>query len=188
MPTSSPATTNSLSRERIVDEAIALLDEEGEGALSMRRLAQRLGVSTMSTYHHVKDKEALLDLVTSRVMADLELPAPDASWQDAVRTMCWSFRHLTHAHPAVFRMVLARPRPAGMLVTSQNVRSVLTDRGLDDERATIIFRCCVRYLLGSTLGEVGGFGGLGIDRKTEDARRVFEAGVEALIAGFDATA
>lgn len=176
--------TGSLSRDRIVDEAIALLDEEGEAALSMRRLAQRLGVSTMSTYHHVKDKEALLDAVTERVMSHLEVPSPDASWHDAVRTMAWSFRQLTHDHPAVFRMVLARPRPAGMLVTSQNVREVLIDRGLDPDRASTIFRCTVRYLLGSTLGEVGGFGGLGIDRHTQEAHDVFSAGIEALIAGF----
>src|SRR5690606_31700319 len=95
---------------------------------------------------------------------------------------------LTHAHPALFRLILARPRPAGMLITSKNVQTVLTDRGLDPERATTIFRCCVRYLLGSTLGEVGGFGGIGIDRKADDAHTVFHAGVEALIAGFTAGA
>ena len=174
----------SLSRERIVEEALALLDEEGEEALSMRRLAQRLGASTMSTYHHVSDKETLLDLVTDRVMSELRLPSHDASWQDAVRTMAWSFRSLTHQHPAVFRLVLARPRPAGMLVTSANVRTVLIDRGLAPEFASTVFRCTVRFLLGSTLGEVGGFGGLGIDHHSEEAHQVFESGIEALISGF----
>ena len=75
----STSSNASLSRERIVEEALALLDEEGEEALSMRRLAQRLGASTMSTYHHVSDKETLLDLVTDRVMSELRLPSHDAS-------------------------------------------------------------------------------------------------------------
>src|SRR6516165_10640034 len=65
-----------LTRERIVDEAIALIDAEGANALSMRRLAVRLGTSTMSTYHHIPDKQALRDAIAERLMADLAEPDP----------------------------------------------------------------------------------------------------------------
>jgi AcrR family transcriptional regulator len=76
-----------LTRDRIVEEAIALVDEEGAAALSMRRLAARLGTSTMSTYHHLPDKQALREAIAVRIMSELAEPAPDTSWDEALREM-----------------------------------------------------------------------------------------------------
>src|SRR6185437_6385691 len=62
----------SLSRERICREALALVDEEGLEALSMRRLGARLGVEAMSLYRHVRDKRDLLDALHAAVLGDLQ--------------------------------------------------------------------------------------------------------------------
>lgn len=180
--------TPPLSRERIVDEAIALLDEEGPTALSMRKLALRLGVSTMSTYHHIADKDALVEGIAERIMESLEQPTPDAEWRDAVRTLAWSFRSLTTEHPAVFRVLLSGPRPNAMLRVADDVRSLLEQRGFGPAESLLVFRTFMRYLMGSTIAELAGFGvGTG-NRGPEAAAEQFGYGLEAIIAGVAAVA
>ena len=82
MPSSRPAPNRTpLSRARVVDEAMALADEQGLAALSMRALAGRLGVEAMSLYHHVAGKEALLDAMVDAVFGELHLPAVGGDWR-----------------------------------------------------------------------------------------------------------
>jgi AcrR family transcriptional regulator len=185
-PSTRPATP--LSKDRIVDEAIALLADEGPDALSMRKLAQRMGTSTMSTYHHVADKEALVEAIADRIVSQLERPAPDADWADAVRTLAWSFRRLTLEHPAAFRVLLSGPRPTAMLRTADDVVALLVARGFGEDEALLVFRTFIRYLMGSTVAELGGFGGGTGARGPDAAERQFRYGLEAIIAGVTATA
>ena len=65
-----------LSRERILDTALALVDEEGIEALSMRKLGQALGYEAMSLYNHVANKDDLLDGILDLVLAEMEPPDP----------------------------------------------------------------------------------------------------------------
>lgn len=170
-----------LTRDRIVSEAIALLDDEGADALSMRRLGQRLGVSTMSTYHHVTDKSALIEALAERVMSELEVPGVDTAWDDAIRQMARSFMGLTRAHPAVFRVMLAGDRPIALLRTADAVRARLVAGGIEPENALLHFRSFVRFLLGSVMVEAQGrLGGIEVDT-------TFEHGLELLIAGVATT-
>jgi len=180
-------TTTDLSRARIVDEAIALLDDEGASALSMRRLATRLGTSTMATYHHVADKDDLIDAIAERIMSELAVPSPDAPWDDAIRTMAWSFRDLGLAHPAAFRLLLGGNSPAALIRTADEVVARLVHAGFDPGAALITFRTFVRYLIGSTLIEADLFGG-GVRSPTERARDTeqFRFGLETLITGIRA--
>jgi AcrR family transcriptional regulator len=66
-----------LSRERVLDAALALADESGVESLSMRKLAKELGVEAMSLYNHVASKEDLLNGLVDRVFAEIEPPSPD---------------------------------------------------------------------------------------------------------------
>src|SRR4051794_21061960 len=68
---------NTLSRAGIVDAALALIDAEGLEAVTMPKLAERLGVGTMSLYRHVSDKDDLIDAAAERVMSDVEVPGGD---------------------------------------------------------------------------------------------------------------
>ena len=94
MPTDRPA----LSRDRVVEEAVALADESGLSALSMRALATRLGVEAMSLYHHVSSKDALLDAMVDAVFAEMHLPAAGGDWRAQVRLRSVSGREALRRH------------------------------------------------------------------------------------------
>ena len=70
-----------LSRERVIEAAVAVADERGVTAVSMRKVAERLGVKAMSLYHHVANNDAILDAVFD----EIELPEPDLDWRTAMR-------------------------------------------------------------------------------------------------------
>ena len=75
-----------LTRDAIVDAALGLLDRQGLAGLSMRRLAQELGVGAASLYWHVRDKEELLGLLLDRIVGESEVPEPDPdNWQEQIK-------------------------------------------------------------------------------------------------------
>ena len=88
-----------LSRQRVLDAAVALADRDGVGALSMRKLAQELGVEAMSLYHHVAGKDAILDGIVDVVFGEIELPSGDGGWQAAMRRRAVSARRRSGATP-----------------------------------------------------------------------------------------
>ena len=87
MPRRDPKSTRRepLTRERVLRAAVELADERGLGELSMRKLAQRLGVEAMSLYNHVASKDDLLDGIVELALAEIELPPADAHWKEAIR-------------------------------------------------------------------------------------------------------
>jgi AcrR family transcriptional regulator len=101
-----------LSRERVLRAAVDLADEGGLDALTMRGLARRLGVEAMSLYHHVSNKEAILDGVTEVVIAEIltaveqvDGPSPVDDWRTALRVRILTARHVLLRHrwaPSVF--------------------------------------------------------------------------------------
>ncbi len=96
-----------LSAERIALCAIAMADEEGLEALSMRRLADRLGVEAMSLYHHVPSKAALLEAMADQLGRTLPLP-PAVAWRESLLAAARSWRDLARQHPGVFPLLATR--------------------------------------------------------------------------------
>ncbi len=86
-----------LSKDRILRAAIGVADQEGLGALTMRRLGAELGVEAMSLYKHVANKEAILDGVVELIAGEIEVPG-DAGWRDAMRRRAESTREVLAAH------------------------------------------------------------------------------------------
>src|SRR3970040_1197614 len=76
----SAKTRERLTRERVVEAALRVMDAEGLEAVSMRRLAREGGVEAMSLYNHVRDKDDLIDAICVRVMQDFRFGDPDAPW------------------------------------------------------------------------------------------------------------
>ena len=76
MPADSDTEKEPLSRERIVETALALVDAEGIDALSMRRLGAELGVDPMAIYYYVPNKATLLDAIVEAVMSEIDLSCP----------------------------------------------------------------------------------------------------------------
>ena len=91
-------TKTPLSRERVLETAIALADEHGLEAFSMRKLADELGVAAMSLYHHVPNKDQWLDAMIDLVFSEIELPSTDDEWQTAMRKRAISTRAALNRH------------------------------------------------------------------------------------------
>ncbi|HEX8509637.1 MAG TPA: TetR family transcriptional regulator, partial [Propionibacteriaceae bacterium] len=88
-----------LSRERLLRAAIALADADGMESLSMRRLAQELGVKAMSLYNHVADRNEIVDGIVDLVFAEIEVPADQADWKAAMRVRGTSAHQALQRHP-----------------------------------------------------------------------------------------
>ncbi len=101
MPAARPARLRTLSVDRIVDMAVEITETEGVEALSMRRLTQSLGVTTMALYGHVRNKRDLLDLVADRYLAELELPGNEIPWEDWLARLFGSLHALVRQPPVL---------------------------------------------------------------------------------------
>lgn len=88
-----------LSRDRVLHAAVELADEGGLESLSMRRLAERLGVEAMSLYHHVRNKGDLLGEMLDIVYSEVEPPSSEGDWRSAMRRSAISFHHVLLRHP-----------------------------------------------------------------------------------------
>lgn len=101
-----------LSRDRVLDAAMAVADRGGVDAITMRRVARELGVEAMSLYHHVPNKDAILDGVVDRVFAAIELPRPaDDDWRDAIRARARSARAVLARHHWALGLMDSRRAP-----------------------------------------------------------------------------
>src|SRR5258706_15273309 len=102
-----------LSRDRILDTALAIVDEEGIEALSMRKLGQALGYEAMSLYNHVANKDDLLDGILDLVLAEMEPPDPTGGLP-AIRAAALSAHEALKQHPWAAGLLMApgRVRPA----------------------------------------------------------------------------
>jgi AcrR family transcriptional regulator len=103
-----------LSRDRILQTALGLVDEGGLDSLSMRKLGQALGFEAMSLYNHVANKDDLIDGILDLVLAEGEPPSSSGSWDAAVRESAISVHAALRRHPWAPPVVMApgRIRPA----------------------------------------------------------------------------
>jgi len=97
-----------LDREQVVSAAIALADEAGLDAVSLRRVAERLGVTPMALSRHVARKDDLLDAMADHLYGELDLPSPAEPWWDALAGLARSTRDLLLARQWAVQLV-ARP-------------------------------------------------------------------------------
>ncbi|SOC53238.1 transcriptional regulator, TetR family [Blastococcus aggregatus] len=99
-----------LSRDRVLGAAVALADSVGIEALSMRQLAQELGVVPMALYKHVANKDELVDGMVDVVLGEIDPAAPTADWRDAVRRRVLSAREVVVRHPWARKAIESRTR------------------------------------------------------------------------------
>jgi AcrR family transcriptional regulator len=97
-----------LSRDRVLHAAVALADEIGIEALSMRRLADQLNVVPMALYKHVANKEELLDGMVEVIIGEIDPPQLDTDWKHAVRSRVLSARSALQRHPWARRVIETR--------------------------------------------------------------------------------
>ncbi len=100
-----------LTRDTVLREAVALADEAGVGSLTMRKLAERLGVEAMSLYHHVANKDAILDGMVDEVFGEVGLPSDALGWKAAMRQRAISMRNALSRHPWAIGLLDSRSNP-----------------------------------------------------------------------------
>src|SRR5215472_3414352 len=109
-----------LTRERVVSAAIELADRDGIESLSMRKLAQELGVEAMSLYTHVRNKDDLLNSLAEAVIAQIPISADGPDWKSSLRQMALSARAVMLRHPWAPRAVQAQSVPGPAALTYIN--------------------------------------------------------------------
>jgi AcrR family transcriptional regulator len=155
-----------LSRDRVVAAALALIDREGLEAMSMRRLADELGVGTMSLYHYVADKEDLSKAVLEVVLGDFHRPKPDEPWTDMAKAVASGFRASALAHPAAIGLLFREGRTSSASARWEDVRLGLAAIGATSDQIRRALRTISRFVIGWCMAEM-----LEINDRASDCRR-----------------
>ena len=147
-------TKGKLSREQALRAALAIADEGGIAALTMRKLAARLGVEAMSLYHHVADKADILDGMIDLVFAEVDLPSPADDWRGAMRRRTASMRAALARHPWAIGLMESRRAPGPATLRHHDaVLGCLRSAGFSVEGAGHAFALLDSYVYGFALQE-----------------------------------
>jgi AcrR family transcriptional regulator len=151
-----PPRQRSLGREEIVAAAIALADEAGPAALTMKAVAARLGPYTaMALYRYVHSKDGLVDLMLDAATAEIPVPdQPGPDWRADLRALAAHTREMTERHPWYAVLFHTRP-PVGphMMRRLEFMLAVLTAQGASTATAMTYAALIDRHIFGSALQE-----------------------------------
>jgi AcrR family transcriptional regulator len=143
-----------LNRQRVLQAAVALADRDGVRSLSMRRLAQELGVEAMSLYHHMANKDEILDGIIDAVFAEIDLPSGEAGWRAAMRARAISAREALLRHPWATGLMDSRSSPGPATLRHHDaVLGVVRNAGFSVAMAAHAFSVLDSYIYGFALQE-----------------------------------
>jgi AcrR family transcriptional regulator len=146
-----------IDRAAVFDATLALADEEGLAAVSMRAVAARLGVTPMALYRHVGDKSQLLDGLVEQLLLELPLPETTLPWQERLDALAAAMRATARKHPRVFPLLLQRPATTpGALRAREAVYGALRDAGVDESTVPRVERLLSTFVLGFAASEAAG--------------------------------
>ena len=143
----------SLNKERILNQALLLADTGGIEALSMRKLADALGVKAMSLYNHFANKDEILDGLVECVVAEIEVPSlPAAEWRDALMVRANSAHTALLAHPWATQAIVSRMNIGpNILSYIDNTLGCLLNAGFSVEMADHVWNAMDSHIYGFTL-------------------------------------
>lgn len=176
-----PCDTDGVPRPRQIDRAgilrasLEIADERGIDGLTMQAVADRLGVTPMALYRHVKNKADLLDGVVEQLLDEIAPPARSADADGQLVTMGQGVRALARRHPSVFPLLLQRPAstPAALRARDR-VYEALRASGIAEADVARAERLISTMILGFAASEVSG-------RFDAHARKVLDADFAALV-------
>jgi len=143
-----------LSTQRIIEAAAAVADDGGLATVSMRSVAKVLRVEAMSLYHHVVDKESLLDGLADWIVQQIELPEVTDPWRPAMAARAHSAHDVLSAHPWAITLIESRPVPGVPLLRHHDrIVGCLLESGFSAALATHAFSAIDAYVYGFTLSE-----------------------------------
>ncbi|WP_270888332.1 TetR/AcrR family transcriptional regulator [Pedococcus sp. 5OH_020] len=143
-----------LSRERVLQGAMAVADAGGLAALTIRSIAQELDVKPMSVYHHVANKDAIVDGIVDLVFSEIELPTPGKDWQAEIRRRSVSAREALRRHPWAIQLLQSRTHPGPATMRHHNaVIGTLRQGGFSVAKTAHAFALIDSYVFGFALSE-----------------------------------
>ncbi|MFI5956036.1 TetR/AcrR family transcriptional regulator C-terminal domain-containing protein [Cryptosporangium sp. NPDC051539] len=147
-----------VNRERLVAEAVGLLDEGGLAAVTFRRLAQRLGVQAPTLYWHVKNKAALVTALAEAILEPIELRPTESGegWQDWLSELAQQLRRALLAHPDGAQVVSQAQLSLRMAELSEVAIRTLSESGLPLRDARLTVLAVERFTIGHVLEEQSG--------------------------------
>jgi AcrR family transcriptional regulator len=144
-------------RREILTEALALADERGLAAVSMRAVAQRVGVTPMALYPHVGSKQDMLDGLVELLVTDLPMPAAELPWPERFAGFARAARQSARRHPTAFALLFDRPAvTADSLLVIDFLYQLLLDAGVPRTEIARAERMLSTFVLGFAVSEQGG--------------------------------
>jgi AcrR family transcriptional regulator len=142
--------TRALSRESVAAAALALADSEGFAALTMRRLAQELGVGTMTLYGYVRDKDDLVDAMVDVAVAEISIPERRGPWRARARRLALEWWRNLARHPSGVQLHLATGPVLNRnaLLSTEAGFEYLQEAGFSGEELARAFRTLFVYVFG----------------------------------------
>jgi len=162
-----------LTKQAVVERALALGDAEGLEALTIRRIATELGVTPMALYWHFRNKEELLAGVGEQIWSELDTDVDlSASWDQQLRGLLESLLHVLRAHPCASQLILEGEKQSNAAHTaSETALAVLRRGGFDPERAAEITRNALYTGLMLVMSEPGSNPAMSPAQKAEEQRK-----------------
>lgn len=148
-----PRRATPLTRARIVEAAVVLLDERGIDGLTMRHLAQRLAVTSTALYWHVRTKDDVLDLALDEIFGELRLPEAGADWRDDVRALTAGWRAVMLRHPWAPGLIGRPLLGPNVLARTEFLQSALVRGGFTGLGLAVITRLLANYVIGAAITE-----------------------------------
>ncbi|MGH3585507.1 MAG: TetR/AcrR family transcriptional regulator C-terminal domain-containing protein [Pseudonocardia sp.] len=142
-----------LTRERIVDAAVALLDEHGIEGMTMRRLAQHLTVTSTALYWHVTTKEDVLDLAVDQIFGEVSLPDASDDWRGDVRTLTLRWRAVMLRHPWAPGLIGRPMLGPNVLARTEFLQVALVRGGVTGVELAVLTRMVANFVIGAALTE-----------------------------------
>lgn len=150
----SPQERAPLSRERVLGSAVAIADAGGIGSLTIRSLAQELGVKPMSVYHYVANKDEIIDGIVDLVYGEMELPSVHGGWRTEMERRCSSARDVLGRHPWAITLLQSRTAPGpATLRHLEAVIACLRGAGFSIEMTAHALALVDSYVFGFALSE-----------------------------------
>lgn len=143
----SKSRTKPLTKDELFETALAIADAEGLEALTMRRLAAEVGVEAASLYHHIPNKDALLNGVVVRMRAEMQIPFPiPEDWIDLMQAIFAEYRRVLAAHPNLVTLSGRRVEtdPDSGLI-------FLTQIGFSDDDAVELWQSMISLVVGFSM-------------------------------------
>jgi len=149
------ATRPRLSRDRVLEAAVALADAGGIGSLTIRSLAQELGVKPMSVYHYVANKEEILDGLVDVVFSEVALPSAEGDWREEMTRRAVSARAVLGRHRWAIGLLESRTSPGPATLRHHDaVLGTLRAAGFSDAMTAHAYALLDSYTYGFALQEV----------------------------------